>query len=93
MITDAEDDPDTLTVVASSDNTALVPLANITLGGTGTNRNVTVNPVAGQWGSSLITLTVTDSATNMASSSFAVSVTQPKIFNARLGFGGTVVAP
>lgn len=93
MITDVEDDPNTLVVTKESSDTALVPLANITLGGTGTNRNVTVNPVAGQWGSSLITLTVTDSSTNMASSSFAVSVTQPKIFNARLGFGGTVVKP
>ena len=44
----------------TSSNTALVPNANITFGGTGTARTVTVTPAANQFGNSTITLTVSD---------------------------------
>ena len=46
----------TLTVTSSS-NTALLPLENIVLGGSGANRNVTLIPVAHQLGSSEVTIT------------------------------------
>ena len=44
---DAETAATSLTVTASSSNTALVPNANVVLGGTGASRTVTVTPLAG----------------------------------------------
>ena len=47
-------------LTGTSSNPALVPNANITFGGTGTARTVTVTPAANQSGSTTITLTVSD---------------------------------
>jgi hypothetical protein len=70
-------DPDTaltsLTLSGGSSNTALVPIANIAFGGTGANRTVTVTPAAGQSGTALITLTVSD-GTDTAATSFTLDV-------------------
>ena len=41
---DVETPAGTLTVAGSSSNTALVPAANIVVGGTGVNRTVTITP-------------------------------------------------
>jgi hypothetical protein len=49
-----------LQVLASSSNPTLVPNGNIVIGGSGTNRTVTISPAAGQTGTSVITLSVTD---------------------------------
>src|SRR5206468_1272061 len=49
-----------LQVGAASANSALVPTGNLAIGGSGTSRTITVTPVAGQTGSSLITVFVTD---------------------------------
>ncbi|HEV2693307.1 MAG TPA: hypothetical protein VG347_10475, partial [Verrucomicrobiae bacterium] len=49
-----------LRVVASSTNQTLIPNANLFIGGSGTNRTVTVTPVAGMTGSSLVTISMTD---------------------------------
>jgi len=49
-----------LQLVAISANQTLVPNSNLVLGGSGTSRTITVTPVAGVTGSSLITLLVTD---------------------------------
>ena len=63
-----------LTLVASSSNTALVPVANITLGGSGAARTVAVTPVANQNGIATVTLTVTDGSGATAFSTFLVTV-------------------
>ncbi len=63
-----------LALSASSSSPALVPVANIVLGGAGASRTVTVTPAAGQTGTALITLTVSDGTTT-ASSSFTLTVT------------------
>ena len=65
-----------LVVTQSSNNTTLVPNANIVLGGSGANRTVTVTPAANQLGSATITLTVSD-GTNSASDSFVLTVNSP----------------
>jgi len=69
------DDPVTpageLTVTAASSQTTVVPAASIVLGGSGSNRTVTVTPAA--VGSSSITLTVSDARALTASTSFTVS--------------------
>ncbi len=71
-------DPETpaagLSVSGTSTNLALVPNANISFGGSGTNRTVTVLPAGNQYGATLITVTVSD-GTNNASDSFLLTVT------------------
>ncbi len=75
------DDPEaaasTLTVTATSDNEALVPDANITLGGEAANRTVAVTPAANASGTATLTVTVDDgaAANNTRSTSFALTVT------------------
>ena len=70
-------DPDTplanLTVTASSSNTTLVPNANLSLGGSGASRNITVTPVANLSGTSTITIEVSDGV-NSASDTFLLTV-------------------
>ena len=61
-------------LTGSSGQTTLVPDANIVLAGSGASRTVTVTPAANQFGSALITLTVTDEAGNTATDTFTVTV-------------------
>jgi hypothetical protein len=59
-IDDVDTGPGSLTLSKSSDNTTLVPDANIVLGGSGANRTVQVTPVANLFGVANITITVSD---------------------------------
>jgi autotransporter-associated beta strand protein len=65
-IDDVEQGPDRLTLTAATSNPSLLPLARIILSGSGTNRTVTVNPVAWLAGVATVTLTLSDgiSSTN-----------------------------
>ena len=63
-----------LTVSGSSSNTALVPNANIVLGGSGANRTVTITPLPNQSGTATITITVTDAGAGTASDTFVLTV-------------------
>ena len=49
-----------LVLAGQSSNQTVVPSANIVFGGSGANRTVRVTPAAGQTGSTIVTLTVTD---------------------------------
>jgi hypothetical protein len=69
-----------LTVTASSSNIALVPNANIVLGGSGTNRIVTIAPAAGQSSQSTVTLTVSDGNGGTAQDSFVLTVIPYSLF-------------
>jgi len=71
---DMETAAGSLTVNGTSTNTILIPNANIVLGGSGSNRTVTITPSAGQSGTAGITLTVSDGALT-ASRAFLVTVT------------------
>jgi uncharacterized repeat protein (TIGR01451 family) len=73
-ITDAETDPDSLSLVASSSNTNLVPITNIVFGGTGTDRTLVITPATNQFGSATISITVSDGAAS-ATNSFLLTVT------------------
>ncbi|HEV7405895.1 MAG TPA: CARDB domain-containing protein [Chthoniobacteraceae bacterium] len=64
-----------LAFALATSNPALVPATNITFGGTGANRTVTVVPAPNQVGSSTITVTVSDGNGGLGSASFAVQVT------------------
>lgn len=70
---DGELNPAILSVTGVSSNTALLPNANIVLGGSGTSRTVTVTPASGQNGTATITLTVNDGVFT-TNSSFVLTV-------------------
>jgi hypothetical protein len=74
-ITIGDDDTpaDSLTLVASSRNTALVPDENVVFGGSAENRTMTITPVAGQSGQATIFVTVSDGV-RTASDSFVLTV-------------------
>ncbi len=61
------------TVAAASNNQALVPDANLALGGSGPNRTLTITPAPNQFGQATIALTVTHGTTN--SDTFVLTVT------------------
>ncbi len=75
-ISDVEKAADLLTLDAASSNPTLVPAGNIVFGGSGTNRTVTLTPVADQYGSTTITLTVSDDNL-VATTSFVLTVNSP----------------
>ena len=93
------DDGDTvlsgLTLSRGSSNTNLVPTNNIVFGGTGSNRTVTVTPVAGQTGTATITVSVSDGV-NTGSDSFVLTVSatpvQVRVETAADGSGVVVAA-
>jgi Ca2+-binding RTX toxin-like protein len=61
LVGDVETAPGSLTMSASSSNTAVVPLANISFGGSGANRTVTINGVPqATLAFSDVTITVSD---------------------------------
>ncbi len=76
-VNDLETAAGSLTVTGASSNAALVPNtnANISIGGTGENRTVIITPAAGQNGTTLITLTVTDEQSATEEISFTLTVT------------------
>lgn len=71
---DAESSAASLTLAGASDNSTLVPVANIVFGGSGASRNVTITPATNQTGSATITLTVSDGL-DTTSTSFTLTVT------------------
>ena len=73
VVGDEESSPSSLALTATSDNTALVPNSNIQLGGNGNSRFVIVSPLANQFGSATITLTVSDGV-NTTTEDFLVTV-------------------
>ncbi len=73
-IGDTETATASLTLTKASSDTALVPTANIVLGGSGANRTVTVTPLTGQTGIVTITLTVKDAQNVVATEVFAVYI-------------------
>ena len=73
-IGDAESPIAGLTIAANSSNPGLIPNANIVLGGSGSNRTVRVTPLAGEFGSAIITVTVADGAGGVNSDSFNITV-------------------
>src|SRR6185369_12191129 len=71
---DIETPAGSLNVTAASSNPSLIPAANIALAGTGADRTAIMTPVAGQAGTAVITLTVTDGGGRSVSTSFVLMV-------------------
>ena len=73
-VNDAETAAGSLTVWASSDNQALLPNGNISLGGGGANRTITLTPAWNQTGTATLTVTVSDGVAQ-ANDTFLFTVT------------------
>lgn len=100
-VNDASVSPTSLMVTAVSSNPALVPNVNLVLGGSGTNRFLTVTPATNQTGYATINLTVSD-GTLTAGTAFFVTVaaatnTLPPVFlpitNRTLIAGASLAVP
>lgn len=74
-VSDIETAAESLVVSAASSDQNLVPDGNMTLGGGGANRTITVTPAALQTGTATITVTVKDSDEGTSDQSFTVTVT------------------
>ncbi|HXU76446.1 MAG TPA: LamG-like jellyroll fold domain-containing protein, partial [Methylomirabilota bacterium] len=74
VVNDTERRAELLPVFGQSSNPALVPDANITISGTGTNRAFTVRPATNQFGTATITLIVSDGS-QQSTASFLLTVT------------------
>jgi hypothetical protein len=85
-----DENPSGVTMNGSSSNTTLVPNANITFGGSGTNRTVTVTPAAGQTGTATITVTANDGSLT-GSDTFTLTVNSSGGTGAFLMAGNQVV--
>jgi len=80
-IGDIETPVGSLTLSSTSTNTTLLPTNNIVFGGSGSSRTVTITPVPGQEGTSVVKITVTDSSNATATTTFTVTVGAPTISN------------
>lgn len=81
LVSDVETPAASLTVAATSDNPTLVPNnpANLTFGGSGGNRTLTVTPAIGQQGTANIEVVVTDGNNETATNTFTITVGLPSI--------------
>ncbi|MBF0434167.1 MAG: cadherin domain-containing protein [Magnetococcales bacterium] len=75
QVADLDTAANTLTVTADSSNPTLIPVVNVVISGTDANRTVTIAPVASQFGSATITLTVSDGSKTVGSTSKSFKVT------------------
>jgi hypothetical protein len=75
-ISDVETPADSLVLTSSSSNPELVPVSNIALGGTGSDRTITILPATNKLGAAVITLTVTDADASRAITSFVLTVSE-----------------
>lgn len=71
---DVETPADELLLTGTSSNQGLVANADITFGGSGANRTVSVTPTFFQSGTTVITITVTDGGGKMNATSFTLTV-------------------
>lgn len=70
----SDERPDDLVVTAMSDNPLVVPDAGLAIGGSGSNRSITMTPVLDSVGDAFITIVVTDPEGLSASVSFLLNV-------------------
>lgn len=75
-LTDDLTTPETIVLTKGSTNPSLVPLENIVIGGSGSNRTVTATPLAGQSGTSVISIIASDGLLE-TTTSFLLTVLPP----------------
>ncbi len=79
VIADAETAVANLTLSVTSSNLAVLPVSNISFAGTTGARTMNYTTVAGVFGTSTVTITVTDAAGSIATETFDVEVAQDRI--------------
>ena len=79
-INDTDNSVDSLVLAATSSNQDVLPVGNITFGGTGINRTVSILPAGDKQGTSTVVVTVND-GTDSISGSFILSVVPQDIIN------------
>jgi autotransporter-associated beta strand protein len=73
-VNDDSTDPSALVLTAQSSNQALVTNAGLTFGGSGTARTLLFTPVANAYGTSTITVRVTDNSSHFVERTFVLTV-------------------
>lgn len=89
-IGDVETESELLVMTGASSDTTLVPVSGIVISGSASERNVTIQPAAGQLGSATITVDVSDGGLS-ASTSFLVSITGTALETWRFQHYGTTL--
>jgi hypothetical protein len=89
-ISDSQTPASNLTLIKNASDQSLVPLGNITFGGSGTNRSVTIRPVSNKSGWSTIWVKVSDGKLDRYVS-FVLTVTGKPVGG--VGSVGAMVAP
>lgn len=84
-IGDAETANTALSVNATSSNQALLPDANLVVGGSGANRTLTATPFGSQTGQATVTLTITDEGGLTAVDTFVLTVNAKPNLNTNVG--------
>src|SRR5438093_1306537 len=74
MISNMETHADRLIVTGRSSNQLLFPNPNLSFGGSGSDRTVTISPATNQFGTAKITITVTDPGGASATNAFVLTV-------------------
>jgi len=75
-ISDVDNNVSSLSVTAATDNTSMIPRANITLDSTGSDMTICVMPVANSYGTAQITVTVKDPGGKLAAASLTLTVNE-----------------
>ncbi|MCF7764496.1 MAG: hypothetical protein K9N62_12560, partial [Verrucomicrobia bacterium] len=73
-VSDIETPAGDLGVTAQSSNSLLVPVSGLELGGSGANRTLTIRPVTDAFGTTTVTVNVTDAHGGMVTETFLVTV-------------------
>lgn len=68
-VTDLETDPSNLILTVTSTNQNLAPNQNIQITGSGTNRTVTISPIEDEFGTTLLTFTLSDGTNSVSKTS------------------------
>jgi poly(3-hydroxybutyrate) depolymerase len=76
-LVDAESAAGELALQAQSDDSNLLPDSGLSLSGTGTNRTLSITPIAGATGSTVVTVTVQDPGGLSSFQKFSVTVNAP----------------
>ncbi|MCF7763614.1 MAG: hypothetical protein K9N62_08070 [Verrucomicrobia bacterium] len=77
---DVETSADQLAVTVTSSNLGVIPVSSLAISGTGANQTLSITPIVGTEGATLVTLTVKDTDLGEARETFSVTVTKRRLY-------------